>query len=229
VGLGTGTLASYGQPGQSITFYEIDPAVLRVASDPKYFTYLRDCKAKHDVVMGDARLKLEEHAKPNEYGLIVVDAFSSDAIPIHLLTKEAIQLYLGKLADDGIVALHISNRYLHLEKVVARLATELNLAGLVQTDSIDKFDSAGGEIGPDPIPGKRASQWVLLARSSKYLEPLLKLPPTVTFDGRTTTLSDWLPVKDDPSAPLWTDDFSNLTQILNWQRIVPWNTEQKPE
>ena len=175
VGLGTGTLASYGRPGQSVTFYEIDPAVRRIASDREYFTYLSDCKANVEVVMGDARLRLEDHAKPGEYGLIVVDAFSSDAIPIHLLTKEALQLYLDKLADDGIIALHVSNRYLNLDKVAARLARELNLAALTQRDSVEYFDSPAGKTGETAIPGKRSSQWVILARNEKHLEALRNL------------------------------------------------------
>jgi hypothetical protein len=237
VGLGGGSLAAYGQPGQSITFYEIDPAVLRVAQDPRYFTYLRDCKSKLDVVMGDARLKLEEHAKPGEYGLIVVDAFSSDAIPIHLLTKEALQLYLDKLADDGIIALHLSNRYLNLEQVAARLAKELGLAGLVQYDLNDKYDLQPGESEGAWIPGKRASEWVVIAKDRAYLEPLMHLPETVDSSGRTIGLRQWVenegwvyPWRDlqhGTDGPLWTDDFSNLTQILNWKYIVPWDRKDE--
>ncbi|HEY1376497.1 MAG TPA: fused MFS/spermidine synthase [Gemmataceae bacterium] len=223
VGLGTGTLAAYGRPGQSITFYEIDPAVLRIAEDPRYFTYLHDCKAKYDVVLGDARLKLEEHAKPGEYGLIVVDAFSSDAIPVHLLTKEAVQLYLDKLADDGVIALHISNRYLDLQKVVGRLAAELRLAGLKQWDLNDLFvpkHDGGVDTAANRIPGKRASQWVVLTRDRKHLEPLLHLPPTMDVEGHAVPLSPWEELTND-DGPLWTDDFSNLTQILNWEQILP--------
>src|SRR5262249_38021787 len=111
IGLGAGALACYAQPGERITFYEIDPAVYRIASDPRYFTYLPDAEqrgAKVAVVLGDARLRLRE-GPDGAFGLIVVDAFSSDAIPIHLLTEEAFALYLSKLAEGGLLAVHISN------------------------------------------------------------------------------------------------------------------------
>jgi hypothetical protein len=221
VGLGSGTLAAYGEPGQSITFYEIDPAVRRIAQDPQYFTYLHDCKAKTDVVMGDARLKLAEYAGP-KYGLIVVDAFSSDAIPIHLLTKEAVQLYLDKLADDGIIALHLSNRYLHLERVAARLAQELTLTARTEWDMKDEFDVKEGDKGPRRIPGKRSSQWVVLARDPAHLAALDGLPAAVPYAGRAVTLTRWEPLPKAPNAPLWTDDFSNLTQVLSWSEVLPW-------
>ena len=186
VGLGSGTLAAYGQPGQSITFYEIDPAVRRIAEDRQYFTYLSDCKAKVNVVMGDARLQLESHAKHGEYSLIVVDAFSSDAIPIHLLTEEAVQLYLDKLTDDGIIALHLSNRFLDLEVVVARLVQELrraepNLTALRQFDGRDRFDPQVDKSPDNYIPGKRTSQWMVLARDGRHLAALKSLPPTMTL------------------------------------------------
>src|SRR5262249_22100380 len=132
VGLGSGSMTAYGAPGQTLTIYEIDPAVKRIAEDPRYFTYLRVTKPKYQIVLGDARLKMEEHGKDGEYGVIVVDAFSSDAIPVHLLTREAVALYVRRLAPDGIIALHISNRYLDLKPVAARIAQELGLAGLVQ-------------------------------------------------------------------------------------------------
>jgi hypothetical protein len=230
VGLGSGTLAAYGQPGQAVTFYEIDPAVRRIAEDPQYFTYLHDCKAKYDVVMGDARLQLEAHAKPGEYGLIVVDAFSSDAIPIHLLTKEAVQLYLDKLADDGIIALHLSNRFLNLEVVVARLVRELkakepNLAALRQWDVADRFDPPEDRSAANYIPGKRVSQWIVLAKNARHLSVLHSLPATMMVDGRSVTLTKWQDLSDVPSGPIWTDDFSNLTQILNWEYILPWKVE----
>jgi hypothetical protein len=233
VGLGSGSLAAYGQSGQSITFYEIDPAVRRVAEDPQYFSYLSGCKATYHVEMGDARLKLEERAQPGEYGLIVVDAFSSDAIPIHLLTKEALELYFDKLADDGIIALHLSNRYLNLEVVVARLARELrarepNLAALRQWDMNDRFDPPEDASAANHIPGKRPSQWVVLAKNAKHLAALHSLPMTMAIDGRAVTLAPWKDLSEVAPGPLWTDDFSNLTQILNWEYILPWKVDAKP-
>jgi hypothetical protein len=227
VGLGSGSLAAYGRPGQNITFYEIDPAVVRIASDRRYFTYVSDCKAKLDVVLGDARLKLEDHARPGEYGLIVVDAFSSDAIPIHLLTKEAVQLYFDRLADDGIVALHLSNRYLDLPRVVSALVRDLrerepNLSALYQSDHADRFDPLTDDSPTNHIPGKRSSLWVIMARRPEHLAGVYALPSTMALDGRTVTLSFWKDLDDIEPGPLWTDDFSNLTQILNWEQIRPW-------
>src|SRR5207245_11436461 len=113
VGLGAGSLAYYGEPGQHFTYYEIDPTVLPIARDSGYFTFLRDCKASVEYVLGDARLTLQE-APPKQYGIIVMDAFSSDAIPLHLLTREALAIYKEKLTADGIIAFHISNGYLDL-------------------------------------------------------------------------------------------------------------------
>ena len=113
IGLGTGTMAAHSRPGERWTFYEIDPAIARVASDPRYFTYLRDAPGSTDIVLGDARLSLQA-ARDRTFGLIVADAFSSDAIPTHLITREALALYFRKLTETGTLAFHISNRYLDL-------------------------------------------------------------------------------------------------------------------
>src|SRR5262249_31990557 len=118
-GLGIGTLVSYGRSGQAWTFYEIDPAVVRVAEDDRYFTYLSDARAagiEVRIVPGDARLQMVG-APEKAYDLLFLDAFSSDSVPVHLLTVEALELYLSKLADGGVLALNISNRYLDLEPV----------------------------------------------------------------------------------------------------------------
>ncbi len=127
IGLGTGTMACHARRGDRWTFYEIDPLVERIARDPRLFTYLRDCPGRHDVVLGDARLSLAR-ASGVRYGLIVLDAFTSDAIPIHLLTREALALYRSRLREGGVLALHISNNYLDLEPVVAQLARDAGLA-----------------------------------------------------------------------------------------------------
>ncbi|MGI8595239.1 MAG: spermidine synthase [Solirubrobacteraceae bacterium] len=131
VGLGAGTLACYARPGDRWTFYEIDPTVERIARDPRLFTYLRDCPGRFDVVLGDARLSLAE-AVGRRYGLLVLDAFASDAIPTHLLTREALALYRSRLRDGGVLAFHISNNYLALEPVVGNLASDAGLACLAQ-------------------------------------------------------------------------------------------------
>jgi hypothetical protein len=195
IGLGTGSIAAYGLPGQEITYYEIDPAVDRIANDTQWFTYLADCRAKLRVVLGDARLSLAT-APPRAYDLIVLDAFSSDSIPIHLLTREALHLYLEKLADGGIVAMHISNRYLRLEPIVGRLAEASGLTCLAQLDN-DVSDEEG-KIG------KERSHWTILARREADLAKF-------AADKR------WRRPTVAPYVPLWTDDFSNIIGVINWK------------
>ena len=196
IGLGAGALACYAQPAQDWTFYEIDPAVQRIAEDSRYFTYLRHSSAgKLNVVLGDARLQLQK-APQRQYGLVILDAFSSDAIPVHLLTREAVHLYLDKLADGGLIAFHISNRRLDLKPVVANLAED---AGLVCLDR-DDFAVSANELAQ----GKQASQWVVLSRKR---EDLGVLPS----DKR------WQPLSTRASFGLWTDDFSNIISLLKWR------------
>lgn len=193
IGLGTGTLACYAQPGQHLTYYEIDPAVVRIASNPVYFSYLTDAVDRGvelQVVLGDARLRMERVDDP-PYGLLIVDAFSSDAIPVHLLTREALQLYLRKLAPDGIIAFHISNRYLDLGPVLLHLARD---AGL---DGYEEFDSQDESID------KLDSHWVVLAREPKHLGMLMA-------DRR------WKPLRDRPGVAVWTDDYSNLFSVFGF-------------
>jgi hypothetical protein len=191
VGLGAGSLASYGRAGQEMSFYEIDPVVKRIAQDERYFTFLRDSRATVHIILGDARLSLR-HAPDQHYGILVLDAFSSDAIPTHLLTREAIeQVYLPKLAPDGVLAFHISNRYLDLQPVVADLAAAAKLVGRVQTDKED-----------DPI-GKASSTWVVLARKEADL-------------GRLARDPEWQPLASRPGGTPWTDDFSNVLRTFRW-------------
>ena len=120
VGLGTGTFACFSEPGDSFNFYEIDASVQKMARDPKYFRYLTECAPDVPIVLGDARLTLAQ--SQDQYDLIVLDAFSSDAIPIHLMTREAMATYVAKLAPHGIVLMHISNRHMELASVVAGIA-----------------------------------------------------------------------------------------------------------
>src|SRR5262249_21615234 len=123
VGLGAGSLAAYVRPGQRWTFYEIDPAVIRIARSPRLFSFLaRAPDGAIDIVQGDGRISLRESRE--EFGLLVIDAFGSDAIPVHLLTREAIEIYRERLRTDGIIAFHISNNYLDLEPVLAKLAND---------------------------------------------------------------------------------------------------------
>jgi spermidine synthase len=218
LGLGTGTLASYALPGQPITFYEIDPAAIHIATEPKYFSYITDCRGKWNIVLGDGRLKLKE-AEPGKYRIIVADAFTSDAIPVHLVTREAIQLYFDKLTDDGVLILNISNRYLSLSPVLANIAQDLGKVGLRRYD------------WKDNIPGKASSDWVVMARKPEHLKELAsglalserEVQVNVLLGLLQTGASipvmhglyrDWTPLEPDPAKPLWTDDFSNLLSIL---------------
>jgi hypothetical protein len=194
IGLGTGSLACYGRSRQALTFYEIDPTVLKIASDDRLFTFLRDCSSSTRVVLGDGRLSLQT-APDQSYRLIVVDAFSSDAIPMHLLTREAVALYMAKLADDGMLALHISNRYLDLRPVVAALARDLGLAAVARYDVFDPSEAANGRVD---------SQWAVLARRPSSLTPLVGDPRW----KRLVVRSDF---------PTWTDDFSNIVTLIRWR------------
>jgi spermidine synthase len=127
VGLGVGSLGCYGQRGQDWTFYEIDPLVERLANNEKFFTFMRDCPPEKRVVLGDARLSLRA-AADGTYGLIFMDAFASDAIPVHLMTREALALYLAKLTPDGLIVFNISHRVMDLAPIIGRLAAD---AGVV--------------------------------------------------------------------------------------------------
>lgn len=195
IGLGTGSLACYGKPGHHWTFYEIDPTVERIARDSRYFTYLRDCPPEIDVVLGDARLSLVK-APGRRYDLIILDAFSSDAIPLHLLTRQAMKLYLSKLAEGGILALHITNRHLNLKPVLGDLAKDMGLVSLVQGDR--KISEA------EKKRGKAASTWAVMARRSADLGKMAQDPR-------------WKPLAGRSVAELWTDDFSNILSVFNWQ------------
>jgi hypothetical protein len=191
VGLGVGTLASYRSAGQRWTMYEIDPEVERIARTDAYFSYLRACGDACRVVIGDARLSMT-HAPAHEYGLIVLDAFSSDAIPMHLVTDEALGLYLSRLAPGGALAFHITNRHLMLEPVIARLAESHGLIARWQQHSAN----------PAAMPGQFSSDWMVMARSADDLGTLIDDPR-------------WLRPPIPPGTPLWTDDFSNILSVLS--------------
>lgn len=191
VGLGVGSLASYAGPAQRWTFYEIDPVVERIARDPAYFTYLSNCGARCEVTIGDARLSLAR-ARPQQFGVIILDAFSSDAIPIHLLTREALALYVSRLAPGGIIALHISNLHLSLSPVLGRLAQAEGLTALWQREP-----ASAGSL----TDGKFPSEWMVLARDARDL-------------GRLTADPRWTAPRVHASTPLWTDDFSNILSVL---------------
>ena len=198
VGLGSGTEAAYGRPGMQIDFYELNPAIERIAKDPTLFTYLRDSAAKINVILGDARLSLAE--APNaSYDAIILDAFSSDSIPIHLITSEAMQMYKSKLKPDGILLVHTSNRYLRLSHVVAAAGA---VAGFVSDQA---SDSADFDAYPDAfVRGlkRSATSWMALAGSRDRLRPIQR-------PGNF-----WIEFTPKEGTKSWTDDYSNVFGAL---------------
>ena len=195
VGLGCGAMAAYAEPGQSWTFFEIDPAVVRIARDERFFSFLSECQAAEcRVVTGDARRQLMNEPD-GRFDLIALDAFSSDAIPVHLLTREAFALYARKLAPDGVLAFHLSNRYLDLPPMVARVAAANEPPFGCRVDNDSPTDAERAD-------GKFPSVWAVLARDPADLG-------AVAADIR------WQKVQPTP-GPAWRDDFSNLLAV--WKR-----------
>jgi len=184
VGLGAGTLAAYGNKGDVFRFYEINPRVVEIAQ--RDFTYLKDTAATIEIALGDARLSLEREA-PQRFDVLAIDAFSSDSIPVHLLTVEALEVYEKQLQVDGIVAFHVSNRYLDLHPVVQALADARGFAVAWIREVRD--DSSV------------ASDWVLLCKNKNVLRE-----PAIAAAA--------LPITPRPDWRLWTDDFNNLVQVL---------------
>jgi hypothetical protein len=248
VGLGTGTMACYAEPGQHLTFYDIDTVVRDIAYNTDYFTYVSDAEERGvnvELVLGDARLTMERKqlSEDEKYNILCVDAFSSDAIPIHLITRQALQMYLTKIKEDGIIAFHVSNRYLDLRPVLARLAEVEGLTGYYESD------------GSEGEEGKAASTWVVLARKPEYLSrlpnedrwervrlpvqqamvSLLAVPDNGTglkaqafilagltgddgdldLERRWTMIRmPWRPLKTWDDVGEWTDDYSNLLSVF---------------
>ena len=192
VGLGTGSIGAYATPGQDWTFFEINPAVEHIARDTRYFTYLRDCAPQATVLIGDARLTLAGLPDAS-FDVLFVDAFSSDAIPVHLLTAEALELYARKLTPSGLLVVHISNRYLQLTPVVAAVARAAGMVGVVQAHAPSRRQLLiSAEI--------TASRWAVLARRESDLGTLADHPK-------------WESLAKMP-GPVWTDDYSNIAEIF---------------
>jgi len=187
IGLGAGGTSVYRKPGEDWTYYEIDPLVRHIATETPYFTFLSDCAPGARIELGDARLTLRS-APPRSFDVLVLDAFSSDAIPVHLLTREAMTLYLDKLRVGGIILLHVSNRYLDLAPVLARIAEDMQLEFRMQQYRMKALNVT-------------YSDWVVLARSRDDLG-------VMAADAR------WQRSKVGVSAPLWTDSFSNILDVL---------------
>jgi hypothetical protein len=188
VGLGVGTLSAYGRAGDTVRFYELDPDVLALARS--HFSYLGSTPAQLEVVIGDARLSLErELARGSRaYDVLAIDAFSSDSIPVHLITREAIALFMQHVAADGILAIHISNRFLDLKPVLANIARAEGLSARLVTDSPEGNGSAS------------MTDWVLIARGpDAFAHELLQVAE---------------PIEPNPQFSLWTDQFNNLLDVL---------------
>jgi SAM-dependent methyltransferase len=191
VGLGTGTLACYARPGQHWHFYEIDPAVVRIARDPNRFSFLSRCLPHADIKLGDARLSLSDEPS-NEFDLLVLDAFTSDAVPLHLMTREAFATYARVLAADGLLLLHTSNRYLAMEQVVAA-----TVAGTGWRAAAFNYTPTDDDAGQEAS----ASEWILLGRGP-------------SFERLVATEAGWRPLRFDQRPAPWTDDYASIVPVL---------------
>jgi hypothetical protein len=216
VGLGAGVLAAYGIEGDRFHFYEIDPDVIQLARDSGYFSYLADSRASIEITPGDARLSLETQLRedgPSAFDLLILDAFSSDSIPIHLLTQEALELYLQHLEPGGVLAIHVSNINLELAPLVFRLAAELELHAIQI------------ENGPFPRRFHDCSEWMVLSRDADYLDffpPLaerLRQMLRINQRGLAVYYPDAESVRE---VPHWTDDYSDLysaIKTVRWENL----------
>jgi protein-L-isoaspartate O-methyltransferase len=187
IGLGAGTLACRAEPNDTVHYYEIDPAIIRIAHDPELFTFLSECRPEVSIILGDARLTLAD-APDASYDAIIVDAFSSDAIPIHLLTREAMAIYLQKLKPHGIVAIHVSNRHLELASVVAGIAAANGAVTRVND---------GGDATENDAEYMFIGTVAVVARSDEDFGPI-------------ANSQFWETQEPDPNQWVWTDDYSNI-------------------
>ena len=198
LGLGAGVMSCYAEPGQRWTYYEIDPLVERIARNENLFTYLRDCPGEYDVEIGDARLKLSE-AGDGSYGMVIGEAFSSDAIPVHMLTREATDMYFEKLNENGVLVHHISNRHLELEPVVGDLARDRGLTCYQSYDDLSDTQPSATS------PYKLAAHFTVLARDEADLG-------SVPDDPR------WSPCQTNAETDkVWTDDYSNILSTFAFE------------
>lgn len=207
VGLGAGTLACYRKPGQQWTIFEIDPVMVDIARDPAKFTFLSDCAGATPIVIGDARLKIAEQPA-GRFDILVIDAFSSDAIPLHLLTKEAIGIYQRALKPDGVLLIHISNRFFGLEPVLAEEARARGWSSAI------RLDPGPSEYGIDDLTG---SNWVALTATAPRMEQLtggLRSRDAAREDGA------WVPLAARPGFERWTDDYASTLPVLMWGSLI---------
>ena len=201
VGLGAGAMAAYGRAGERYTFFELDPTVARIAEDPRYFSYLSAARKRGvdiDVLLGDARLRLEKFPDAS-FDILVLDAFSSDAVPLHLLSSEALALYLTKLRPGGVLAFHLSNRHLELRDAVNRVALNLDLHTLWRRD-VNRTPARLDQIM------RRSSEWLLAARLRRDLVQIASARPA----------AGWQFVKANRSLHVWTDSYSDIWSVFRW-------------
>ncbi|WP_027183858.1 spermidine synthase [Desulfovibrio inopinatus] len=194
IGLGIGSLVSYLEPEQQLTFFEINPAVVRMAQNTAYFHFLSDCGPQVDIKLGDARLTLAD-SPDHSFDMLVLDAFSSDSIPVHLITKEALELYLKKTKVHGIVVFHISNQFLDLRPVLGNLADQAGLFGLYQDKPVTR------ELDEDL---KLRSTWAVMAHEQADITALAENP-------------QWHRLPVDHKKRLWTDDYSNILGVMRFR------------
>lgn len=198
LGLGIGTVACYQKEGRFYDFFEIDPDVADIAENPEYFTFLRDCGSPYEIILGDARLTVQK--KPDDhYDAIFMDAFSSDNIPVHLITKNAIEFYDQKLKENGIILINISNRFLDLQPVLARIAETLNFKAFGKISKAGKLEDSG--------IGYSAASAVVLTRSKN--------------DEKLLLSKGWDRLMPEEDIKLWTDDYSNIVSVLHVMRDKP--------
>jgi spermidine synthase len=192
IGLGVGSLGAYARPSQRWVFFEIDPAVERIARDQRYFHFLESCGSRCAVVLGDARLTLGRFDR--RFDAIVLDAFSSDSIPLHLLTREALDMYLQHLKPGGLLLFHVSNRYLRLGPALARVVQDRGLVSVEQEQPVSDADAE---------TGKSASDWVVASSDADAI-------------GLLASDSHWKAVTAPAQMRLWTDDYSNILSVLKF-------------
>ena len=211
VGLGAGTLSCYRRPGQRWTIFEIDPAMADIARDPSKFTFISQCAPDVPIVIGDARLRIAQ-SPPAQFDILIIDAFSSDAIPLHLLTKEAIGIYARALKPDGILLIHISNRFFDLEPVLAAEAKARRWSAAIR---MDPSPDAGT---PDyDFSNLTGSNWVAMTATPQRLTQL-----TGGVKPRTEAAKDgiWVPVEERPRFERWTDDYASTLPVLLWGHLI---------
>lgn len=194
VGLGVGTVKCLLKPGQSIDFFEINPVMQEIAENEELFTYLSDCPGEHRIILGDGRIKMAE-MEDGKYGAIIIDAFSSDAIPAHLLTKESLQMYMEKLAPHGVLMVHTTNRHIDLWPVMAAQADALG---------VHAYARIFGTVEEEPLA--YTSYWVFMVRDADDLKPLRKVQDS------------WVELKPEPGTSPWTDNYTNVIPYFRMVR-----------